>query len=436
MKFFIIISTLLLILGCGGGTITPTVFPPTSTPTIPTITPITPTPIKETTYYVSAEGNDANPGSLDQPWQTIQKAVNTTVAGDTILVRGGEYVTVNGGWNFRNSGTQINPITLRNYPGEQAVIKINQASDNYPPFRCWFSTIDPIGWQTTKADFIHVMGTDVTPRVLSNGVVSQKGIVIQGTEGEQVYSFTVTGCDYWEVAGIDFIETAAGIRTWKRNYQTLDDNSADYWYVHHNRVYNYYRESGMQFNGNFNVIENNEIYKVSNRLDTPHGCQMLNLLGNNNIVHGNILSRMGSTANCLGLLFEWDLSDANIVEQNRITDVPVGIAFQGGDNNIIQNNYIVASPNPKGSGVEIASYDNETSWPCNDYAGSGSSSEALLPPNDPSHPDYLYYFNPRNCHSMSNQIIGNTILGFKDPWSMYPVLENSNIFRDNVTSQP
>jgi parallel beta-helix repeat protein len=433
MKFFIIILMMLFILGCGGGTITPTILPPTSTPTI---TPITPTPIKETTYYVSPKGDDANPGSLDQPWQTIQKAVNTIVTGDTVIVREGEYFTINGGWNFRNSGTQTNPITLRNYPGEQVVIKINQASDNYPPFRCWSASTDPIDWQTTKADFIHVIGTDVNPRVLSNGIVSQKGIVIQGVEGEQVYSFTVTGCDYWEVAGIDFIETAAGIRTWKRNYQTMDDNSADYWHVHDNRVYNYYRESGMQFNGNFNIIENNEIYKVSNRLDTPYGCQMLNLLGNNNIIRGNILSRMGSTADCLGILFEWDLSDANIVEQNKITDVPVGIAIQGGDNNLIQNNYIIASPNPKGAGVEIASYDNETSWPCNDYAGSGSSSEALLPPNDPSHPDYPYYFNPRNCHSMSNQVISNTILGFKDPWSMYPVLENSNIFRDNITSQP
>jgi len=433
MKFFIIILMLLLILGCGGGIITPTVIPPTATPTI---TPITPTPNKGNIYYVSTEGDDSNPGSLDQPWQTIQKAVNTTVAGDTILVRGGEYVTVNGGWNFRNSGTQTNPITLRNYSGEQVVIKINQASDNYPAFRCWFSRIDPIGWQTTKADFIHVMGTDVTPRVLSNGVVSQKGIVIQGVEGEQVYSFTVTGCDYWEVAGIDFIETAAGIRTWKRNYQTLDDNSTDYWYVHDNRVYIYYRESGMQFNGNFNLIENNEIYKVTDRKDTPYGCLLLNLLGNNNMVRGNTLSRLGSTASCTGILFEWDLSDANLIESNSISDVLTGIGIYGGDGNMIKNNHITASPGTTRNGIVIASYDNQSTWPCDDHSGSGSSSESILPPNDPSHPDYPYYYNPRNCHSMSNQIIGNTIIGFKNPWIMGPVLENSNIFRDNITSDP
>ena len=110
-----------------------------------------------------------------------------------------------------------------------------------------------------------------------------------------------TDCDYWEVAGVDFVDVAYGIFTRKVNN---GKNSADHWNVHDNRVYGYYRESGMQFNGNSNQIESNEIYKVSNRLDTTYGCQLLNLLGNNNVVRGNILSRAGSTANCIGILFE------------------------------------------------------------------------------------------------------------------------------------
>ena len=194
------------------------------------------------TYYVSPIGDDENPGTQDSPWKTFQKALKKAEAGDTLFVRGGEYPVILGGWAFQNSGTLEKPITLTNYPGEQVVIKIGQVSGNYTPFNCWSSTADPPSWQTTKADFIHVVGTDVTPRALSNGVISQKGIVIQGVKGEQVYSFSVTGCDYWEVAGIDFVETAAGIRTWKRNFRSMDDNSADHWYVHHNRVYNYYRK--------------------------------------------------------------------------------------------------------------------------------------------------------------------------------------------------
>lgn len=389
---------------------------------------------KGTTYYVSPTGDDSNPGTQTSPWQSIQKAVKSAAAGDTVLVREGEYPTPQGGWSFQISGTEAQPITLSNYPGEQVVIKIAQVAGNYTPFSCLSSSTDPASWQTTKADFIHILGTDVSPRTLSNGVVSQKGIVIQGIEGEQVYGFSVTGCDYWEVAGIDFIETAAGIRTWKHNYRTMDDNSADYWYVHDNRVYNYYRESGMQFNGDNNIIENNEIYKVSNRLDTPYGCQLLNILGDNNVIRGNTLSRLGSTAKCAGILFEWDLADANMVEQNLIFDVTAGIDIQGGDNNIIRNNiiYVPNTPEPHSGGIEIFSYDSfKTDWPCNEESGSAQS---LLPANNPAHPDYQYYYNPRNCNSFGNKIYNNVIHGFVESVHLYPLAGENTIIRNNVFS--
>lgn len=43
------------------------------------------------TYYVSTAGNDANVGSQSAPWKTIQKAVNTSANGDTIIVSAGNY---------------------------------------------------------------------------------------------------------------------------------------------------------------------------------------------------------------------------------------------------------------------------------------------------------------------------------------------------------
>lgn len=257
-----------------------------------------------------------------------------------------------------------------------------------------------------------------------------------GMEGEQSAGIYVSDCDHWEVAGVDFIETAAGIFTEKNNWSLPKEHSTDHWYVHDNRVYTYYRESGMQFNGNFNRIENNEIYKVSDRIDSPYGCQLMNLLGNNNLVRGNTLSRLGSNAECIGIGFEWDLADANRVEHNMITDIPMGIVFQGGDGNLIQENTIQSSVNGTGTGVWIASYSDQLTWPCNDYAGSGGTVEAILPPDNPSHPDYPYYFNPRNCFSMNNQIIGNTILGFEKPWLMYPLVEESNLFLNNIIAPP
>jgi parallel beta-helix repeat protein len=44
------------------------------------------------TYYVNgAAGNDSNPGTQSLPWKTIQKAANTLIAGDTVVIQPGTY---------------------------------------------------------------------------------------------------------------------------------------------------------------------------------------------------------------------------------------------------------------------------------------------------------------------------------------------------------
>jgi len=421
-----------------GPTVSPVLVTPSSTPPpFLTSTP-RPTPVPKFIYYVDARlGSDANMGTQDQPWQTIQKAVITLTAGDMVYVRGGQYDGIDYvGWFFTNSGTQSQPITLSNYPGEQVVFKIGTSSSSGSYiFKCFIDPHDPPSWRTPKADYIHIIGTDVTPRLLSNGVESKKGIVIQGMVGEQASGISASDCDYWEVAGVDFIETANGIFTYKNNWGTMEEHSPDYWYVHNNRVYNYYRESGMQFNGDNNRIENNEIYKVSNELYTPYGCQLLNINGDHNVIKGNVLSRMGSTANCMGILLEWDMADMNIVERNLVSDVPSGIGIQGGDNNIIRNNILISSifTYQYRSGIEIMSYDNtvKTDWPCDETLGTAL---ALLPANNPAHPDYQYYYNPRNCRSTGNQIYNNTIHGFVEGIRIYSLVGENTTIRNNVFS--
>ncbi|MDR4464478.1 MAG: right-handed parallel beta-helix repeat-containing protein [Nitrospira sp.] len=74
-----------------------------------------------TTYYVATTGNNTNPGTEDQPWRTIGKAVDAMVAGDTAYVRGGTYSTETA-IQFRRSGTATAPIKLLNHPGERPVI--------------------------------------------------------------------------------------------------------------------------------------------------------------------------------------------------------------------------------------------------------------------------------------------------------------------------
>ncbi len=371
-------------------------------------------------YYVSStNGDDKNIGSESGPWKTMDRAVQSLKAGDTLYIREGTYETIEDAWRFQESGTFDKPITVTNFPGEQAVFKINSTRMERRAFRCMYDPKSPSTRQKSPANYIKLIGTDIsTPKVLQNGVSSKKGLVVLGILGANAVGIESIGknCNNWEVAGFDFIETGGGI------FQRSGPSSN--WYVHDNRVYNYYRESGMQFNGDNNRIQNNEIFLV-NSLSRTYGCQLINILGHGNVVSNNFMSRLGSTHRCLGILFEWDLADDNIIENNRIEDVPTGISFQGGDRNIIRNNIITASKNGSDYAIRVRSYDNVSAWPCNEAV---SSFKDILPRNDPSDPGFKYYYGPRNCHSMYNQILGNKISGFTQLLDMSPVKDETNTF--------
>lgn len=71
-------------------------------------------------YYVATNGSDTNPGTLQQPWRTVQKAANAATPGSVVYVRGGVYqerVTV----NVSGSAAQ-GYITFRNYFGEKPIV--------------------------------------------------------------------------------------------------------------------------------------------------------------------------------------------------------------------------------------------------------------------------------------------------------------------------
>jgi len=73
-------------------------------------------------YYVSTSGNDTNPGTLSQPFKTVQKGVNVLQPGDTLSVREGVYQEV---VSIDRSGSANSFIQILAYPGEAPVIDGN-----------------------------------------------------------------------------------------------------------------------------------------------------------------------------------------------------------------------------------------------------------------------------------------------------------------------
>ena len=81
-----------------------------------------------TNYYVNVNsGSDSNPGTIGQPFKTIQKGINTAYAGDTVFVRAGTYTPGVSGLRFIRSGASGSPIVITNYNGESVTIDMNGA---------------------------------------------------------------------------------------------------------------------------------------------------------------------------------------------------------------------------------------------------------------------------------------------------------------------
>ncbi|MGH7492318.1 MAG: right-handed parallel beta-helix repeat-containing protein [bacterium] len=78
--------------------------------------------------YVATDGDDANPGTIAQPFKTITRAVSVAVPGDTIYVRGGSYVlnnTIN--ISAGKSGTETQRYYLFAYKNERPLLDFSSS---------------------------------------------------------------------------------------------------------------------------------------------------------------------------------------------------------------------------------------------------------------------------------------------------------------------
>jgi len=114
-------------------------------------------------YYVATDGVDTNAGTITAPFLTVQRAQTSVVAGDTVYIRGGNYVMAEAQialkyniWayvtNLTKSGTAGKRINYWAYPGEKPVFVYT----NIKP-----ATYRVFAFMVTGS-YIHLKGLEVT----------------------------------------------------------------------------------------------------------------------------------------------------------------------------------------------------------------------------------------------------------------------------------
>jgi hypothetical protein len=140
-------------------------------------------------WYVAPTGNDRNPGNITHPFQTLQKAINTSHDGDTIYLREGTYNKISSSFTgilINRSGTPDSWYTITGYPGERAVLNGRGfiLSTNY-------ALLD-IGTATRGESYIRI-----TNLVIENSSRDGIHIVQQGTHTShhiQIDNCTIRNC--------------------------------------------------------------------------------------------------------------------------------------------------------------------------------------------------------------------------------------------------
>jgi uncharacterized protein YjdB len=120
----------------------------------------------ETAFYVAVDGSDSNPGTIDAPFRTLEKARDAVreLKSSTGLPPGGVTVYLRGGTYRRSasfqleqqdSGAEDRPITYKAYPGESV-----RLSGGLPLEKGWFEPV------TDPAVLQRIISADARAKVL------------------------------------------------------------------------------------------------------------------------------------------------------------------------------------------------------------------------------------------------------------------------------
>jgi hypothetical protein len=247
-----------------------------------------------TYHFVAPSGSDSNPGTIDKPWHSIQKAANTLVAGDILKILPGTYYEK---FTPRNSGTPNAYITYTADPGTviidgsgvplsdsngdglvqiqgKSYIKVQNLTIRNSTVNC----VNIISYSGIKSSFIEITGLNIQN-------CNDVGIRVNSADHMVLKDNLINHINY-----------SSGIGVWWSTYVTVDHNTITNAHYYHECQGAYDEALTISGVNHFEVMNNT----LDNTEDNPEGfCSNTEKLGidvkessQNGLVHHNTVRHM------------------------------------------------------------------------------------------------------------------------------------------------
>jgi len=270
-----------------------------------------------TTYYVATNGNDSWPGTSAQPWATLQHAVETIAAGDTILVKPGTYA----GCRIENSGASGSPKTLAVQTSNTVVLNVPGAINRH-------GRILEVENYDVAVNYWAIDGFEV------NGVnKTYGGIDSRSTFDKQNSHITIRNCHVHDT-------TPTGISSGHTHYALLENNVS-----HSNGEHGTYTNNSSDYGvERFNVVYSNTSCGMHHNGDKS--------MKGDGIMSYWLVEKNVAYLNPSGSAFNFDgMSDSKIFNNLAYNNQGSGVSLYGIDSSegssrdLVYNNTIVMPSN-------------------------------------------------------------------------------------------
>ena len=303
---------------------------------------------EENSIFVSNDGQDGdNNGTENSPYNTINYAISKAKPGQTIYLRAGTYNEL---IDFEESGEENNPITLRNYPGENVIISganIDEADTVIDLNNC--SNINIIGLKIQDIQEIEDW--------------SAYGILFRGGNKNCI----ISDCEFTNIRANGRNGNASPITLWGETEESISNVLIQNNYIHDCECG---WSEGIAVTGNCEYIDiiGNTIHDTKNIGIDIQG--NYGVCSNSALDHGRyVYVSQNHTYNCVSPIAESagiyvDGASNVIIERNISHDNTLGIEIGTeneaesdeyyANNNLIINNLVY---NNTSMGIEIGGYD-------------------------------------------------------------------------------